>query len=175
MDDFKIKRKREIDLSQVIRPIKFFITIFGALLIICLATGAKVLTFKHVIIFSICSIPLCILFAYSVEKLGSGLGGILSGWTTGNISPRERLSADLEKARYSKSKGEFEEAFSIINGVIDKDPDFPDALYLKGQILWEGFENGEEAIRCFRKVMGLLQNTEPLHRWASSYYYKIKE
>ena len=57
----------------------------------------------------------------------------------------DALSADLEKARFSKGKGRFKEALRIINEVIDKDPKYPDALFLKARILWDGFGKREEA------------------------------
>ncbi|MFC1534327.1 tetratricopeptide repeat protein, partial [Thermodesulfobacteriota bacterium] len=87
-----------------------------------------------------------------MEKLGSGLGGIFTGWTSKTISLRDQLSADLEKARHSKRNGRFEESLDIINGVLNKDQSFPDALYLKAQILWEGFGRTAESKKLFRKV-----------------------
>jgi tetratricopeptide (TPR) repeat protein len=174
MNDLRIRRKRQIDQPWMLRAVMCFTLILGALLIICVATGAELLTFKHVLFFSLCSIPLCVLYAYSIEKLGSGLGGIFLGWTGAKRSEREELGADLERARCSKRENRYEEALSIIGEVLDKDPDFPDALFLKGQIMWEGFKSKEEAVDCFKKVMELVQNSETLHRWASSYYHEIK-
>jgi hypothetical protein len=31
---------------------------------------------------------------------------------------------------------------AILNGVLAKDPDYPDALFLKAKVLWEGFKRG---------------------------------
>ena len=64
----------------------------------------QVFTLKHVFIFALCTLPLSILYGFIVEKLGSGLGGILTGWTTRKIPSREQLSADLARARHSKGK-----------------------------------------------------------------------
>jgi len=173
MNDLKIKRKREIDLPWILRPIYFFLIIFAALMIISMSTGAELFTFKHVLIYSLCSIPLCILFAYCVEKIGTVVGSTLLGMSSRQSTPRETLAADLEIARQSKRSGEFEKARSKIDGVLEKDSDFPDALYLKAEILWEGFENSSEARRCLRKVMQLVPREETLHSWASSYFDKI--
>jgi hypothetical protein len=151
-----------------------FTFVLGSLLIICVATGAKLFTFKHVLIFSLCSIPLCVLYAYCIEKLGSGLGRVLSGWMSAEPGHRETLAADLERARHNKRENRFKETLNIIETVLDRDPDFADALFLKGQIMWEGFKNKGEAAGCFKKVIELVQNSEPLHRWASSYYDQIK-
>ena len=140
-----------------------------------MSTGGKLFTFKHLLIYSAYSIPLCFLYAYTVEKFGSFLGNILSGWSSRKVSPREALSADLERARFSKRKGQFKEARNIINEVIEKDPDFPDALYLKAMILWEGFEDRQEALECLRKVMELVPRNETLHRWAFNYLREVKK
>lgn len=164
MNEFKIKQKKKIDLLPIMRVLYFFLFTVVALLIICISTGAKLLTFKHVIIFSLCSLPLCILYAYVVEKLGFVLGGMLTGWSSRRVGLREQLSADLEKARHSKRNGRFEESLRLINGVLDKDQNFPDALYLKAQILWEGFGRSNESKKLLRRVMQLVSNEELLHR-----------
>jgi len=78
------------------------------------------------------------------------------------------FSADLEIARHNKANGRYQEALDLINDVVEKTTDWPDALYLKAQILWEGFENATEAKRCLRRVMQLVKYEETLHRWASS-------
>jgi tetratricopeptide (TPR) repeat protein len=175
MNAFRIKRKKDIDHPRIIRTVSCFLLILGALLIICATTGAQLFTLKHVLIFSLCSIPLCVLYAYCIEKLGSGLGGMLSGAMPGKLGLREKLGADLERARYSKRENRFEEALRIIDRVLVKDPDFPEALFLKGQIMWEGFKNPTEAADCFKKVMGVAEKTDTLHRWASSYHDQIKK
>ena len=174
MNDLKIKTKRDMDWLRILRPLAYLVTVFAVLFIIFLATGTKRFTFRHVILFTIGAIPLCLLSSYAVERLGSGLGRLLSGGTSGKIGRREQFSADLERARYSKRQGQFEEALQIIDDIIEQDPDFPDALFIKGQILWEGFERAGEALACFRSVMEQKENTDPLYRWASSYCDQIK-
>ncbi len=173
MNQIRIKKKGQRNWPLIIRAVTCFAIAFGALLLICVTTGARLFTFRHVLIYSLYSIPLCILYAYCVEKFGSGLGNILSGWSTREFTTREILAADLAKARTSKRKGEFEDARTIIEGVLDKDPDFPEALYVKAQILWEGFGKPTEAKRCLRRVMQVVAYDETLHRWASSYYDKL--
>jgi len=174
MNEFRVKRKKEINIVLLVNFLKCFTLAFGALLIICVSTGGKLFTFKHLLIYSLYSIPLCVLYAYAVEKFGSGLGVIFSGWSSRKVSPRDALSADLERARFSKSKGRFEEALRIINQVIEKDPEYPDALFLKARILWDGFGKRDETVVCLKKVMELVQSHETLHRWASSLYDEIK-
>jgi tetratricopeptide (TPR) repeat protein len=171
MDEFNIKHQREIDKAFIIRAVICFLLCNFALLTIYVFTGGSLFTSKHLIIFSLCTIPLSILYAHTVERLGSIFGGIL--WTSKKVSPREQLSADLAKARHSKGKSEFEDALNTINNVLEKDPDFPDALYLKAQILWEGYGRSVESKNLFRRVMQLVSADEPLHVWSSDYIDKI--
>ncbi len=173
MNQFKIKRKRERDQVTIVRFLMFYGIILGALLTLGIWAGGRLFTFKHVLLFSIGAIPLSILFIYVLEKFGSGLGRFLSGWSSRRPTTRETLAADLEKARYSKREGRFQEALTIIDGVLDKDQNFPDALFLKAQILWKGFGNAGVTKECLKKVMQLVPKDETLHRWASSYYDEV--
>ena len=162
MDDFK-------RFTFILNVIRFFLCILGALFVITMSTGGELFTFKHLLLYSLFSIPLCFLCAYCVERFGSVLGNMFSGWSSRKVSPRETLSADLEKAKSSKRGGRFKEAIGIIDQVLEKDPDFPDALYVKAQILWEGFKKRQEASECLQNVMRFVPQEDTLHRWASNY------
>ena len=83
------------------------------------------------------------------------------------------MRADLQKATYSKREGRFQEALSILDDVLAKDPEFADALFLKARILWEGFGNKGEALGCLKTVMQVVPEHETLHRWALSYRKEI--
>jgi len=167
--------KIEINKALIIRLIACFLICVGALLVIWISTRSEIFTLKHVFILSLCAIPLSILYVYTMERLGSGIGGIFTGWITTKIPVREQLSADLAKARHAKGTGHFQEALSIINQVLEKDPDFPDALYLKAHIMWEGFNNSKGALKCLIRIMELVRDDEPIYRWASSYYHEVKK
>ena len=157
-----------------LNALRTFLFAVAAMFIIFMSTGGELFTLKHLFLFSMGSIPLCLLFAYSIEKLGSVLGNAFTGWSSKKTSLRESLSADFAKAKLSKRRGEYKEALKVIDEVLEKDSEFADALYLKAQILWEGFENREGALECLRKVMILVPQQEPLHRWASYYFIDIK-
>ncbi len=175
MNDIKIKKNREkIGIPiPILDAIRCFMYIFAVLFMIYMATGGEKFTSKHLLFFFICAVLLSILYAYAVERIGSGLGSLLSGWIGGKPSPRRQLSAELAKARSSKNKGRFDEALSIINRVLDKDPEFPDALYLKAKILWEGYENFQESKDCLRKIMQTVPREETIHHWAIGFFDEI--
>jgi len=54
---------------------------------------------------------------------------------------REQLKGDLNQANYYKRKEDFQKALKTVNRIMDMDPNYPEALYLKAQMLWEGFQN----------------------------------
>jgi tetratricopeptide (TPR) repeat protein len=174
MNQVIIKIKEGIAEPRIVRFLMIFGVMEAALMLLCSWTGGALFTLTHALLFSLVGvIPLSILCLYVIEKAGSGIGAMLSGWSTRPVDPRQTLAADLEKARYSKREGRSQEALIIINGVLDIAPDFLDALYLKARILWEGFGNREGAAGCLRKVMGLVHNHETLHRWASHYLDEV--
>jgi tetratricopeptide (TPR) repeat protein len=100
---------------------------------------------------------------------------ILSGWTPGLQDPRDQFAADMEKIRECKRTSHFPEALRLANNILRQDPEFPDALYLKATILWEGFGNAEGAKGCLKKIKEKVPNNETLCRWASSYYDEVME
>ena len=130
---------------------------------------------KRYIIVLLCAVPLSILYSFIVEKLGSGLGNIILAWTSKKTDLSEQLSADLARARFSKGRKQFREAILIVNEILEKHPGFPEARLLKAQIAWEGFSNKELALRNLDKVMELVKDDNPIHRWALNYYHEVKK
>lgn len=144
----------------------------GALVTIARWVGVGIFDVR-ILLLMVFALPLCILADYVVENLGSWIGGSLSGWSSQRATLRETLAADMQRARYSRREGRFEEALAIISGVIEKDPKYPDAYFLKARILWEGFGNREGARGCLEIVLQLVPEGETLHQWAHHYYDKI--
>ncbi len=153
-----------------LRAIRFFgilAVINGALLTIGIWTG--VFSFTLFLL----TIPISALCLLVIEKIGSFLGNSLAGWTPGGVNVRDQFAADLERARYSKREGRFDEALNIVNDVLHKEPDFPDAVYLKAIILYEGFGRAETGLGYLNRVMESTPKGETLHEWASNYHEKI--
>ena len=149
------------------RFIRFFMALSlmnGALLTIGIWTGAFSLMLH------LFTIPLAVCIIYIVDKLGNMIGSGLSGWIPGQSDPRERFTGDLEKIKYSKRMGQFDEALHLVNELLHQDKHFPEALFLKAQILWEGFGNAESAKAYLEQVRELIPEDEALHRWASGYF-----
>jgi tetratricopeptide (TPR) repeat protein len=101
-------------------------------------------------------------------------GGIELGRNSRDENLHEMFSADMEKARHSKRENRFQEALKAVNEVLAEIPDYPEALYLKAQILWEGFENYSQSLNYLEKVLQIVDDQEGLHRWASTYYDEVQ-
>lgn len=173
MGAFRVKKRRERDKARFIRIIGSYLLMVAVLFTIFGLTGGVKFKIGHVLIFCLFCIPLSIIYDYTVEKIGSGLGGLLSGWTSRSADAGEIHLVELEKARHSKRKGSCEESLGIINSVLAKAPDLPEALFLKAQVQWEGFGNLSAAKKNLQKVMQIVPLDDTLHRWASTLYDDI--
>jgi tetratricopeptide (TPR) repeat protein len=119
-----------------------------------------------------------------VGSIATAFSGLLSGgavdvlYGTGRraIGLRERLAGDLNVVRHHKLCDRFDEALITIEDILAKDPEFPEALFLKAQILWHGFEDAEAAKGCLLKVIQIEPDKETVfHRWALNLYGDIQK
>jgi hypothetical protein len=74
---------------------------------------------------------------------GGGAANTRSFPARSTLGVRKQLATDLNVVRYQKLCHRFDDALIKIEEVLAKDPDFVEALLLKAQILWEGFEDCE--------------------------------
>jgi tetratricopeptide (TPR) repeat protein len=89
---------------------------------------------------------------------------------------REQLAGDLNVVRHHKLFNRFDEALIKIEDVLAKDPDFPEALFLKAQILWQGFEDLKAARQCLLRIIKVEPDKKALfHRWAMNLYREMSE
>jgi tetratricopeptide (TPR) repeat protein len=168
--------KKEVRWGFFTRVLFCFILTFAYLSIIYAAStiaGLEIFSTKRYVTVLLCAIPMSFLYAYIVERLGTGLTDLALAWTHRKTDLSEQFSADMAKARISKGKGQFREALLIVSEVLEKYPDFPEALLLKAQIMWEGYDNKELALRNLDKVMSLVKDDAPIHRWAINYYHEV--
>ena len=108
--------------------------------------------------------------------LGGGAVNVFCGLGRRTIGTRERMAGDLNVVRYHKLSNRFDDALLKIEEVLAKDPDFPEALFLKAQILWEGFEDRQAAKECLLKIIKVEPDERAVfHRWALNLYREISE
>lgn len=108
--------------------------------------------------------------------VGGGAVNVFYGMGRKTIGLRERLTGDLNVAKHHKLCGRFDEALIKIEDILAKDPEFSEALFLKAQILWEGFGDSEAAKQCLLRIIKVEPDKQAqFHRWAMSLYREMSE
>lgn len=142
-------------------------------------------------------------YYYGISYWGNGVAGAVMGFVLGAVltavgllvagkmeslilifardrkadfSPREQLESDLQQIRYHKMRKEYDIALKKVNDVLKLDADFPEALLLKAQIIWEGFGNRGSAVSCLNKIQNTVSDRQSsIYRWSCSLLKEIKE
>jgi len=113
---------------------------------------------------------------FFVGILGGGAVNVFYGIGRKTIGLREQLAGDLNIAKHHKSCDRFDEALIKIEDVLARDPDYPEALFLKARILWEGFEDREAAKTCLLKIIKVEPDKDAsFHRWALDSYRQLSK
>lgn len=155
---------KDIDTVRNAHILKYFLLVFFFLAILGLVLKG--------ILGVLIAIPVSAavsMFSVMISDLIGGGVSLLYGTGRRNIDVRDQFSGTMSQARYQKMNKHFDEALLLIEEVLDKDPDYSEALFLKAQILWEGFERYAEAKNCLRKVIKTgSSGDETIFRWASA-------
>jgi len=125
------------------------------------------------ILMSLVLTPLILMISNWLGKLVTGAfySGRRANWT-----PEERFAGEVDKARHLKRMQDYDQALQTINGVLREAPDFPEALYLKAGILWEGFGNAPAARGNLKRIIeGKADPDCAVYRWAVSLFDELKQ
>lgn len=114
-----------------------------------------------------------VIVMFIIKKTSGLTASSFYGGRKAEWSIREQLAGDLEKIRFSKRQGRFEEALLLATNFLKHIPRDPEALFLKAQILHEGFGYSESAKKCLEIIMKEIPTTDTLHSWVSSYHKDI--
>jgi len=171
----EIKRMiRGRDKTDIFRFIRFwmFSLLACSPLIILWAFGKITLPVLVLILVFVPPITAVMVLAI-VIKIGGLVSRSFYGGRKASWSVKEKLGGNLEKIRYSKRQGRFDEALAHANDFLKHLPNDPDALFLKAQILHEGFGHDQSAKKCLEIIMKEVPASKTLHCWASSLYEDI--
>ena len=167
----RLKRLKDIDIASRAHFFRvYFWTLFPLLFIMFFAPVG----FLAKIMVSLLGAFVTTIVVVSVTNyLGRSAGMLYSGagpkWTL-----REQLEGDLSQARISRAEKNYEQALITLEAILARDPDFPDALLLKAQVLWEGFADDSEARKCVMQVLHVEPDkASPVYRWAGELYKEI--
>ncbi len=91
----------------------------------------------------------------------------------------DQLAGELVKARLMKASDRFDEALEVVDSTLHRLPDYPEALLLKAQILWEGYGNYPAAKACLQKVIQMKkmknEKDETVRRWSKNLLKEMLE
>ena len=137
--------------------------------------GSFTLTLNHVLLVQIAAFPLFFIALYILNRTSSFLGNIMTGHMPQTVPLRDTLAADLSRAKVKKMNGDYQDALEITDGILTRDHHFPEALFIKSQILVEGFKDIAGAKRCIKELMKNVSRTEHIYQWASGYLEEIEK
>ena len=119
-----------------------------------------------------------VLAAFCSEFLADTISGLsvntLFGFGRRTANLRERLAGELSQARFHKMQQNHDRAMAKLESYLACDPDCPEALFLKAQVLWEGYRDCAAARECLLRVIKAEPDKEAVfHRWAMNMYLEI--
>lgn len=170
--DIGVKPPREIDSVDRVLYFKSFLKIFVPAFIIFSLLFGPVKGFFIGLFFGAVGAVIVLFFA---DKFGGDFSKLIYGGRHTNIPLREQLESELKAVKVAKMNKEFKAAIDMVNSILDKDPEFYEAMFVKAQILDEGFDKTASAIKYAQKVVENTQEGETLNTWAASLYKEISE
>ena len=91
----------------------------------------------------------------------------------------DQLAGELVKARLMKASRRFDEALEVIDKTLQRMPKYPEALFLKAQILREGYADYRGATACLEKILQMKkpknEKDETIRRWSEHMLKEMRE
>ena len=118
----------------------------------------------------------CVVLAYMSVFIAGRTGGTVSklwGGKTPIWTQAERYAADFSRARYQKMNKHYEEALRIIDHVIEEQPHYNEALFLKAQILSEGYNDTAQAKKYLFRILKTETKDSQVYKWTESLYREL--
>ena len=161
----RLKDIDRADMAHFLRAFLYFFSAFGVILLIMKGMFG-------LLIAMIVSIPLSILVCSVAALAGASTARIFYGGNKPKWNIQDRLQGDLDQVMYFKRQGQYQKAMQKVNQMLEQEPGFTEALFLKAQILWEGYDTASGANR----YLDMAKKSAPtghLHRWILSYQESV--
>lgn len=84
------------------------------------------------------------------------------------LSPDITYSREIQEISVLISRTDFDTALKKVNLLLKKEPNFPAAYNMKGEILLRGFEKYKEARKCFDKALQFSKAGDEQNRLATA-------
>ena len=127
-----------------------------------------------VVIAAVAGLIISVIIMYLMDAVSGAASGLLSGRREAVWTIREQVQGFLSQARFNKENENYPAALSFVNKVLEKDPDFADALFLKAQVLWQGFGHSKTAIQFLEKILSLEDSNKMIQNQALILHTDLK-
>ena len=167
---------KDIDSAVRSRFIQVAFRVYPPVLIVMLVLGAKMFgSLKLGLLMGLIGgFVATVISHFLIERLSSSGVNLLYGKRKPIYTDTEKFEGPLNQARHLKTKQDFINAFKIVDEVLSQAPKLPEALYLKAQILWEGYQDASTARKLLFEVIDLVPDAQQTyHRWAQSLLQEI--
>ena len=170
-NDIGIIPKKEVDSVDRTLFLKTFFWIWSPTTILFILIYGLI---KGMFVSAVISFFGSILVMFITEKIANS-SKVLYGIKNANITLREQLEGTLKAAKVAKMNKKYSTAIKIVNKILLQDPDYYEALFVKAQILHEGFNNTDSAKKYLKRVISQTQSNETINNWASSFYDQLNQ
>ena len=86
----------------------------------------------------------------------------------------EQLAGDIDKVKILKREKDFTGALETAEAILTRNPEHPEALFLKAQILSQEFEKYGAANTCLKKIIAMeTLPDESIRQWAATLHEEI--
>ncbi|MBF0518657.1 MAG: protein kinase [Nitrospirae bacterium] len=154
--------------------IYIFIVTFAMLyvLLFILAAGDLIVTLKYALLSSTFITLFTFIF---INYIGNTYGSLFYSRNIANYFPQDMYDSKLKTARYQMESGNYRKAIEIVNQIIEIEPMYSEALFLKVQILLYGFDDKVTASEYLNKVIeqSFIEKNNMLYQWAVNLEQKI--
>jgi hypothetical protein len=164
-----MKLPNDIGFGFMIYFLKTFIILFVPICLLFIFIWGKVQGVIYAGFVSLIATFITIIITNTIGDVSK----LLYGGGKANISLRELMQGRLKAVRFAITKKNFKTALGIVNEILDKDPEFYEAIFVKAQILDQGFSRTISAEKYARKVLDNTPKGENIHTWASSLYDEL--
>lgn len=127
-----------------------------------------------VVIAAIVGLVISAIVMFLMDAVSGAASGLISGQREAVWTIREQVQGFLSQARFNNENRDYPAALSFVNKVLEKDPDFADALFLKAQILWEGFGQSSAAMKFLEKTLSLEDENKMIQNQALLLHSDLK-
>ncbi len=127
------------------------------------------------LIAAVVNIPLAFVISSITGKAGASLGRLFYGGRKPTWTMQEKFQGDVDQVMFLKRQKQFPQALQKVNEILNQEPEFAEALFLKAQILWEGYESANGARRYLDMAKDFVSPEEHLYRWIFGYQERIND